>query len=73
MPRKPEPTMCNQVHELRAAQGDTTQQELADQVSVTRQTIVALEAGAYTPSLALALRIAQFFSKPVEKIFWLDE
>jgi len=65
--------MCNRVRDLRGAQGDTTQQELADAVSVTRQTIVALEAGAYTPSLALALRIAQFFNKPVEQIFWLDE
>jgi putative transcriptional regulator len=65
--------MCNRVRDLRGAQGDTTQQELADAVSVTRQTIVALEAGAYTPSLALALRIAQFFNKPVEQIFWLDK
>jgi putative transcriptional regulator len=65
--------MCNRVRELRAAHGDTTQQELADKVAVTRQTIVALEAGAYTPSLALALRIANFFRQPVEKIFWLDE
>ena len=48
MPRKSEPTMCNRVRELRAAHGDTTQQELADEVAVTRQTIVALEAGAYT-------------------------
>jgi putative transcriptional regulator len=65
--------MSNRVRELRAADSEVTQQELADQVAVTRQTIVALEAGAYTPSLALALRIAKFFNKPVEKIFWLEE
>jgi len=65
--------MCNRVRELRANQGDTTQQELANRVGVTRQTIVALEAGAYTPSLALALRIAMFFGRSVEEVFWLDE
>lgn len=65
--------MCNQVRELRADHGNTTQQELADEVGVTRQTIVALEAGAYTPSLALALRIARYFDKSVEKVFWLED
>ncbi|MCA9412944.1 MAG: helix-turn-helix transcriptional regulator [Candidatus Omnitrophica bacterium] len=49
-----------------------TQQDLADEVGVTRQTIVALEGGAYTPSLALALRIARVFEKSVEDIFWID-
>lgn len=73
MPRKAEPTMCNRVRELRAEQGNMTQLELADEVGVTRQTIVALEAGAYTPSLALALRIAKFFGKSVERVFWLNE
>jgi putative transcriptional regulator len=48
------------------------QQDLADLVGVTRQTIVALEGGAYTPSLALALRIAKVFRKPTEQVFWLD-
>ena len=50
-----------------------TQQALADEVGVTRQTIVALEGGAYTPSLALALPIAQLFGKSVEETFWIDE
>lgn len=50
-----------------------TQQVLADQVGVTRQTIVALEGGAYTPSLALAMRIAKTFGKPVDEIFWFGE
>lgn len=73
MPRKTEPTLCNKVRELRAQFDGMTQQDLADEVGVTRQTIVAVEAGAYTPSLALALRIAQTFDKTVEQIFWLDE
>lgn len=50
-----------------------TQQTLADLVGVTRQTIVALEAEGYTPSLTLALRISQHFEKSVEEVFWLDE
>jgi len=50
-----------------------TQQSLADQVGVTRQTIVALEAEGYTPSLALALRVAQLFRKSVEEVFWINE
>jgi len=50
-----------------------TQQSLADQVGVTRQTIIALEAQGYAPSLALALRIAQLFEKSVEEVFWIEE
>ena len=49
-----------------------TQQELADAVDVTRQTIVALERGSYTPSLALAIRLAHVFGQPIEEIFWLE-
>ena len=49
-----------------------TQQQLADDVGVTRQTIIALEAGAYTPSLALALRVAKAFGKRVEELFWFE-
>ena len=54
MPRKKEPGLSNCIRELRTAASGMTQQELADRVGVTRQTIVALERGAYTPSLALA-------------------
>ena len=50
-----------------------TQQELADQVGVTRQTIIAIEAQGYVPSLTLALRIAHLFSKSVEEVFWIEE
>lgn len=73
MPRKKEPTLSNCIRELRNARSGMTQQELADQVGVTRQTIIAMEGGAYTPSLALALRIAKVFGKTVEGVFQLDE
>ena len=73
MPRKPEPNLKNSVKELRLAIADLTQQELANRVQVTRQTIVALEAGNYVPSLPLALRIAREFGKSVEQVFSLEE
>jgi len=73
MPRKKEPTLSNCVRDLRAASSGMTQQDLADRVGVTRQTIVALEGRAYTPSLALALRIAKVFGKPTDKVFRLEE
>ena len=73
MPRKREPSLDNCIRELRIAEEGMTQQVLADQVGVTRQTVVALEGGAYTPSLALALRISHLFDKTVEEIFWIDE
>lgn len=50
-----------------------TQEELARKVSVSRQTINAMEANKYVPSTVLALKIARVFGKPVEEIFWLEE
>ena len=73
MPRKKEPTLSNTIRDLRTGKSGMTQQELADRVGVTRQTIVALEGGAYTPSLALALRIAKVFGKATDDVFRLDE
>ena len=73
MPRKKEPNLRNSIRDLRTAIAGMTQQDLADQVGVTRQTIIALEGGAYTPSLALALRIAKVFGKMTEDVFQLDE
>jgi putative transcriptional regulator len=58
----------NQVYELRTKSG-ITQEALAEAVGVTRQTIIAIEKGNYTPSVILALRIAKFFKKSVEDIF----
>ncbi len=73
MPRKREPRLDNCVKDLRSIKGEITQQNLADEVGVTRQTIVALEGGAYTPSLALALKIAKYFDKSVEEVFWIND
>jgi putative transcriptional regulator len=50
---------------------DTTQEALAHAVGVSRQTIIAIEKGNYTPSVLLALKIARFFGKPVDAIFTL--
>jgi putative transcriptional regulator len=58
----------NEVEALRLRTG-ITQENLASNVNVSRQTIVALEKGHYTPSVLLAIKIASFFKTPVEKIF----
>ncbi len=60
--------VINTIEPLRRA-GGLTQEELAQGVGVTRQTIIALEKGNYTPSVLLALKMAKFFCVPVEKIF----
>ena len=52
---------------------DFTQQQLAEQVGVSRQTINAIEKGNYVPSTTLSLKLARVFSKPLEEIFQLDE
>jgi len=58
----------NEVSKYRMEIG-VTQEDLGSKVSVSRQTIIALEKGNYTPSVLLALKIAGFFKVPVEKIF----
>lgn len=50
-----------------------TQQQLADAISVSRQTINAIESGKFVPSTVLALKMAQIFEKSVEEIFMLDD
>jgi len=50
-----------------------TQEELGKKVGVTRQTIIAIEKGNYTPSVALAIKIAKYFNKTVEQIFTINE
>lgn len=64
--------MQNKVKEERTKAG-LTQQDLADQISVSRQTIFAIETGKYIPSVILALKIAAIFKKNVADIFILDE
>jgi len=73
MPRKKEQGLTNCIRDLRTAASGMTQQDLADRVGVTRQTIVALEGGDYTPSLTLALRIARVFGKPTDEVFQLEQ
>ncbi|HKK83445.1 MAG TPA: helix-turn-helix transcriptional regulator [Atribacterota bacterium] len=60
----------NQIRKLRFMQGEMTQAELADKVGVTRQTINALEASKYSPSLELAFKIANVFGKPISEVFF---
>ena len=64
--------LTNQVRRCRFEAGEITQQDLADRVGVTRQTIIAIEQGNYTPSLTLAMKIARTFNKTVEDIFQLE-
>ena len=62
----------NIIRRLRFEFGEMTQQNLAERVGVTRQTIIALEAGRYAPSLPLAVRIARLFGVGVEDVFKID-
>jgi putative transcriptional regulator len=59
----------NNIRRLRFEHGEMTQQALADQVGVTRQTINAIELGKYSPSLEVAFRIAVAFGAPLEQVF----
>jgi putative transcriptional regulator len=61
--------LSNQIRRLRFERGEMTQQQLADLVGVTRQTIIAMEQGKYAPSLPLAFRIARAFGVPLESVF----
>jgi putative transcriptional regulator len=61
--------ILNQIRRLRFDHGEMTQQELADTVGVTRQTINAIEAAKYSPSLELAFKIATAFDQPIGKVF----
>lgn len=64
--------MKNRLEELRKQQG-ITQEELARQMKVSRQTIGSIENGRYNPSIILAIKIARFFEKNVEEIFIFEE
>lgn len=63
----------NRVRELRRAGEGMTQQQLAEAVGVSRQTIIAIEGGRYSPSLEVALKIARVFGQPVEGVFRLED
>lgn len=63
----------NNIRRLRFEYDEMTQQQLAEKVGVTRQTIVAIEKGNYSPSLELAFRIARAFGLPLEDVFTFEE
>lgn len=65
--------VSNRIRDLRFHAGEMTQQQLADRVGVSRQTMVAIERAKYSPTLELAFRIARVFGVPVESVFSFDE
>lgn len=64
--------ISNAIRRLRFEAGEMTQADLAAKVGVTRQTIIAIEAARYSPSLELAFRIAQAFGRPLGEVFQMD-
>lgn len=67
----PKAEISNNVRQLRFEHGEMTQQQLADRIGCTRQTVIMLEQERYVPSLVLALKIAKVFDEDVEAIFTL--
>ena len=63
----------NNIRQFRFENNQMTQAELADKAEVTRQTIIAIEAGQYSPSLELAIKIAKAFGKKVDDVFEYEE
>ena len=61
--------VTNDIRRLRFAAGEMTQAELAERVGVTRQTIIAIEQGRYSPSLEMAFQIAHVFGVPLDDVF----
>lgn len=64
--------LSNEIRRLRFENGEMTQQELADRISVTRQTVVAIEGAKYSPTLELAFQIARVFDVTLEDVFHYD-
>ena len=62
-------TIRNEIRRLRFEHGEMTQQQLAEKIGVTRQTVNAIELGKYSPSLEAAFRIAAVFGQPLESVF----
>ncbi|WP_443075370.1 helix-turn-helix transcriptional regulator [Streptosporangium sp. NBC_01469] len=61
--------VTNAIRSLRFAHQEMTQAELAERVGVTRQTVIAIEQGRYSPSLEMAFRIARVFGVPLDEVF----
>ena len=69
----PKPPIANQIRRLRFDHGEMTQSDLAEKIGMTRQTVAAIEAGKYSPSLEAAFRISRVFGARLEDVFqWLD-
>ena len=66
-------TLTNNIRKLRFEHGEMTQKELAERTGCTRQTIHAIEAAKYAPSLELAFRIARVFERNVEDVFFYSD
>jgi putative transcriptional regulator len=66
------PPITNQIRRLRFEHGEMTQSELAGKIGMTRQTVAAIEAGKYSPSLEAAFRIAQVFGVSLDQVFQWD-
>jgi putative transcriptional regulator len=62
-------SITNNIRKLRFERNEMTQQDLADRIGVTRQTVNAIELGKYSPSLEIAFRIAAVFEVPLEQVF----
>lgn len=65
--------VTNNIRALRFANGEMTQAQLADRIEVTRQTVIAIEQGRYSPSLEMAFQIARVFGVALEEVFGYDE
>jgi putative transcriptional regulator len=65
--------VTNAIRALRFSHGEMTQAELADRIGVTRQTIIAIEQGRYSPSLEMAFQIASVFDAPLDEVFGYAE
>ena len=65
--------ITNKIRQLRFFSNEMTQQELAQKVGVTRQTIMAIEKGKYSPSLEVAFKIAMTFSQPIGEVFGYEK
>jgi len=64
--------IINKVYEFQKEK-EVTQEQFAEEVGITRQTVIAIEKGNYTPSVLLALKIAKYFKKRVEEIFFHEK
>ena len=72
MPAKPT-RITNSIRALRFAHGEMTQAQLADRIGVTRQTVIAIEQGRYSPSLEVAFQIARVLKVPLDEVFQYPE